>query len=161
MKIIFIIFVTLAVLSSETALAGIEGTHHDMTYFTGRTEKGVCSFCHIPHGSLSEEGLFSRAGVATEELGKIGGFCYSCHDGTVVPTAIIEAPDGTIGLEALMRSHGSNIRNITDLTGGMETPQSVVASGLLGPDVTNINFPDRFDCVACHDVHSNKALDKG
>jgi predicted CXXCH cytochrome family protein len=136
------------------ARAGVEGTHHDMRLYGVLGDQGVCSYCHVPHGAQGEVGLFARAGTG-EGLGPIGSFCYSCHDGTVIPTALVEAPDGTVGIEALTRSHGFEIGRLATLTGGLETAASVYASGLVRiPDPANP--PQRLDCNACHDPHAEQ-----
>lgn len=136
-------------------LAGVEGTHHDMRLYGVLGDQGVCSYCHVPHRAQGEVGLFARAG-AGEGLGPIGSFCYSCHDGTVVPTAIVEAPDGTLGLEALLRSHGYEIARLEVKTGGLETAAHVQASGLVKPDPATGALPARMECTACHDPHADQ-----
>ncbi len=84
----------------------------------------------------------------------MGSFCYTCHDGTVVPTALIEAPDGTVGLEALVRSHGLDIGRITVVTAGLERPADVYGSGLVKRVADSGDLPDRMECTACHDPHN-------
>ncbi|MEW6490578.1 MAG: cytochrome c3 family protein [Thermodesulfobacteriota bacterium] len=134
--------------------AAVEGTHHDMRLYGLFGDQGVCAYCHVPHGAQAEVGLFARAGTG-EGLGPIGSFCYSCHDGTVVPTALVEAPDGSMGLEALTRSHGFEIARLGVLTGGLETAASVYASGLVRV-ADPANPPQRLDCNSCHDPHADQ-----
>ncbi|MHB8765127.1 MAG: cytochrome c3 family protein [Deferrisomatales bacterium] len=136
------------------AWAGVENTHHDMRIYNLFGEKGVCEYCHVPHRAQSGENLLGRAGAA-DALGPIGSFCYSCHDGTVIPTALVAAPDGSVGLDALLGSHGYEISRISLVTSGLETPGSVLASGLVKiPDPARP--PTQLDCNACHDPHSDQ-----
>ncbi|MDF1554084.1 MAG: cytochrome c3 family protein [Deferrisomatales bacterium] len=143
-----------AVLSGGTVWAGVEGTHHDLRIYGLPDEASVCSYCHVPHRAQGDVGLFARSGSA-EELGPVGSFCYSCHDGTVVPTALIEAPDGSVGLAALLGSHGYRVAAIEGLSGGMETGAGVLGSGLVDPSVGGA-APVVMDCNACHDPHSDQ-----
>lgn len=146
----------LALLFPWFAFAGVENSHHDMNKITGQLERGICSYCHLPHGARSERGLFAREGDTDQVLGAIGSFCYSCHDGTVVPTAIIQAPDGSMGLDALTKSHGYLIPNIANVTGGLETPVNVYASGLVDERDLTTNLPiEKLTCLSCHNVHSD------
>ncbi len=144
-----------AVLGVPVARAGVEGTHHDMRLYNLQAEQSVCSYCHVPHRAASDD-LLVRAGAHASELGRVGAFCYTCHDGTVVPTALVEAPDGTVGLDALTRSHGLVVANIGLKTGGLETPAHVQASGLVKLDPTTGALPARMECTACHDPHTNE-----
>lgn len=145
---------TLVTLFSAPVLAGVEGTHHDMTLITGRSEKGVCSFCHLPHNAVSANGLFSRKGAHSGELGEVGAFCYSCHDGTVSPTAMIEAPNGVIGIETLTDSHGFDFSNMYEKSAGIEDKDNIRASDLINPEEVDTTL-DQIECTTCHDVHNN------
>ncbi len=138
------------------AVAGVEGTHHDMRIYGLPPEKSVCSYCHVPHGAATADRLFVQEGNRVSELGRVGAFCYSCHDGTVVPTALVEAPDGTLGIEALTRSHGLDIGRLSEVTGGLEGPVNVQMSGLVDPDPMTGGLPRRMECTACHDPHSDR-----
>jgi predicted CXXCH cytochrome family protein len=135
------------------ALAGVENTHHDMRLYSLEGEKSVCAYCHVPHGATTDK-LLARKGAFEGELGRVGDFCYTCHDGTVVPTALIEAPDGTVGLDALTRSHGLKIGNLPVRTSGLESPDAVKLSGLVPLDSNTGSLPDRMECSGCHDVHN-------
>ncbi len=138
----------------SAAWGGVENTHHDMRIYNLFEDKGVCEYCHVPHRAQGGENLFARAG-ASDALGPVGSFCYSCHDGTVIPTALVRAPDGSVGLDALMRSHGTDIGRMAAATGGLETAASVWASGLVKiPDPAAP--PTRLDCTSCHDPHSDE-----
>ncbi len=145
-----------ALLLGRVAGAGVEGTHHDMRIYGLPPEKSVCSYCHVPHGAAADRSLLARQGEYVSELGVVGAFCYSCHDGTVVPTALVEAPDGTLGLEALTRSHGLRIDRLAEVTGGLEGRAHVEASGLVEPDPVTGALPERMECTACHDPHSDR-----
>ncbi len=136
--------------------AGVEGTHHDMRIYNLAEEKSVCAYCHVPHRAATEESLLARKGAHVSELGRVGSFCYTCHDGTVVPTALVEAPDGTLGIEALTRSHGLDIDALAEVTGGLEGRANVEASGLVPPDPSTGDLPSRMECTACHDPHSDR-----
>lgn len=142
-------------LFSTIAVAGVENTHHDMRLYGLSGAESVCSYCHIPHKAESEKGLFSRKGEHAFELGEVGAFCYTCHDGTVIPTAIVEAPDGTLGWEALARSHGYAVKAIENKTNGLESIAAVQASGLLEVDSDSGQYPSRLECTTCHDPHNN------
>jgi len=137
------------------ARAGVEGTHHDMRIYDLEEGRSVCSYCHVAHRAATEESLLRREGAHVSELGRVGSFCYTCHDGTVIPTALVEAPDGTLGIEALTRSHGLVIANIQRVTGGLETTANVEASGLVEVDPDTGALPERMECTACHDPHSS------
>ncbi len=137
------------------AWAGVEGTHHDMRIYNLAEEKSVCAYCHVPHRAANAEKLFAREGAGVEGLGPIGNFCYSCHDGTVIPTALTEAPDGSVGTEALLGSHGYEIAQIEEVSEGLESAQAVYASGLVPVD-DPANPPQRLDCTACHDPHTDQ-----
>lgn len=148
--------VGLAALGAVGAPAGVEGTHHDMRIYNLAEEKSVCAYCHVPHRASSEESLLAREGMYVSELGRVGAFCYTCHDGTVVPTALVEAPDGTLGIEALTRSHGLDIDDLEKATGGLEGRAHVETSGLVPPNPQTGAFPSRMECTACHDPHSDQ-----
>ncbi len=135
--------------------AGVEGTHHDMRLYSLQGEQSVCAYCHVPHRAATDENLLAREGAYQSELGRVGAFCYTCHDGTVVPTALVEAPDGTLGIEALTRSHGLTLSALADRTDGLETLANVQASGLVAP-AEDGSLPDRMECTACHDPHNNE-----
>ncbi|MBI5014216.1 MAG: hypothetical protein HZB55_01840 [Deltaproteobacteria bacterium] len=134
-------------------LAGVENTHHDMRLYSLEQETSVCGYCHVPHGAAGE-GLLKEKGTTATEIGAVGSFCYTCHDGTVVPTALIEAPDGTLGIDALTKSHGLLIRNIEPKTFGLEKLDQVRASGLIPLDPATGSLPERMECTACHDPHN-------
>lgn len=140
----------------EAAVAAIENTHHDMGYMTGSHEKGVCSFCHLPHNAYSEKGLYARSGDGADLIGNQGAFCYSCHDGTVIPGAIIEAPDGSVGLDVLLRSHGYNLKRMSEATGGLEGSSNLQNSGLVSSYAEVETADWKMNCLTCHDVHSNR-----
>lgn len=141
-------------LIGAVAWAGVAGTHHDMRLFAAEEEQSVCAYCHVPHRAESEQGLFARGGTILQ-LGPVGNFCYTCHDGTVVPTALIEALDGSVGLDALAGSHGRVIERIEVVSAGLETQTSVFASGLV-PIADAAAPPLLLDCNACHDPHSDQ-----
>lgn len=138
----------------SVALSGVEGTHHDMRHMTGDQEKSVCAFCHLPHNAKSDKGLFARESSAGAELGRVGAFCYSCHDGTVTPYALIEAPNGDVGLKVLTESHGYITSEIGVKSAHLESVANVAASGLIQNDPTTGLPPSSFDCLACHDIHN-------
>jgi predicted CXXCH cytochrome family protein len=140
------------------AHAGVDDTHHDMSWLTGRQgadDPNSCSYCHVPRQVSKKAGIFERVGVYGGELDSLGAFCYNCHDGTVFPTALVEAPGGFIGVNALTNSHGYDLTRMPLATGNLEGMPNIALSGLVEPDPLTGKYPDRFSCNACHDVHSN------
>jgi predicted CXXCH cytochrome family protein len=135
--------------------AGVEGTHHDMRLYNLLEEQSVCAYCHVPHRAASDESLLAREGTRQQELGRVGAFCYSCHDGTVVPTALVEAPDGTLGIDALVNSHGRVLGRLKEVSAGLEDEQSVRVSGLVEADPDTGQLPQVMECTACHDPHNS------
>jgi predicted CXXCH cytochrome family protein len=141
-------------LISQSALAGIENTHHDMGIYSEGSEEELCLYCHVPYGERSDEGLFSRVTPNIKDLGAVAAFCYySCHDGTVVPTALVEGPDGTLGLEVLVNSHGFEVDRLESVSSGMEDASNIYSSGVFDGRIGDTGM---LDCISCHNPHSNE-----
>lgn len=153
LKLSSLLFVNIFITSFS--FAGVENTHHDIAHVTGNQDKSICAFCHIPHSARSDRGLFSMEGKSGDKLGRIGAFCYACHDGTVTPNALVVAPDGTLGLEALTMSHGYNNSALKSVSGGLEGNDNIQRSGLLTADKLTGEIPGQIECTTCHDVHNN------
>lgn len=126
-----------------------------MRIFNVGSEKSVCAYCHVPHRAASELNLFAQTGTHEDKLGLVGAFCYSCHDGTVVPTAIVEAPDGTLGVDALAKSHGLKTGRLSRVTEGLEGEKNLIASGLVPIVKETGTLPARMECTVCHSIHNN------
>ena len=145
----------LAVFAAQ-ALAEVENTHHDMRRYDVGSEKSVCAYCHVPHSAASDRKLFAQTTAFEDKLGLVGAFCYSCHDGTVVPTALIQNADGLIGLEVLTKSHGLTLSALSQRTGGLEGEKNLIGSGLVSINPATGALPSRMECTACHSPHNNK-----
>lgn len=132
------------------ARASIANSHHDIALFG--TEEG--SGCAVCHESIDPEALKDLTGLlgitAGTALGPIGNFCFSCHDGTITPGSMIEAPDGSTGLAALLGGHGFLLGRMEAGSGGLETQANLAQSGLFA----QMPSDGRMECIACHDPHA-------
>ncbi|PLX43323.1 MAG: hypothetical protein C0609_08505 [Deltaproteobacteria bacterium] len=144
--------------AAQLSFAGVEGTHHDMGLFNmiPAEEVDVCSYCHFAGHKIRKDDGFSGGVVEETYIGDIGAFCYACHDGTVVPTALVESPTGELGLTVLENSHGKNVAMLRDVTDGLEGKENVAISGLLEKDPLTDEIEPFIECVDCHDPHSNQ-----
>lgn len=146
---------SLALVAASPCVAGVENTHHDMRLVTGQDEKPLCGYCHLPHNALSEKGLFARDSGTESLLGRIGSFCYSCHDGTVSPKALIEAPNGDVGIKVLLNSHGFVPGRMAAKSAWLEDEKNLNASGLIDKKKDkSVAEEEEMSCLTCHDVHN-------
>ena len=134
----------LTALISVSAMAGIQGSKHDMTpnegamgIATGTAE--ICVFCHTPHGGTTAGGgpLWNRVALNTqtpyqsatldgtiEMAGSPSLACLSCHDGSQAMNTVINAPS--------TKADGYNYVSTGDLMGTTSVfiPSTVAALGL-------------------------------
>jgi predicted CXXCH cytochrome family protein len=73
----------------------------------------------------------------------------------VVPTALVEAPGGFVGVNALTNSHGYDLTALPQVTNNLEGMPNIALSGLVEQDQATGKYPERISCNACHNVHSN------
>jgi len=150
--------ISIIFIAAEISFAGVEDTHHDMGVFNliATEEVDVCSYCHFPGHKIRADEDFSSGIVEENYIGDMGAFCYACHDGTVVPTALIESPTGELGLAVLENSHGRSIAKMREVTDGLEGKENVSLSGLVEKDPLTDEIKPFIECTDCHDPHSNK-----
>lgn len=115
-----IVFLTVGVMGSQPALAGIASTKHNLgstnsvgggaNKFDGTGE--ICVFCHTPHGADASAAVplwnrtlaapssyttYNSLGTssldgATSPVGSVSIACLSCHDGVTAMSTVINAP---------------------------------------------------------------------
>ena len=153
------VLVTLGVLGSTQALAGIANTKHNLGTSTGpgvnKLTAGtaeICVFCHTPHGADTSAAvpLWNRkiAGTtyttynslgtssldgATAPVGSVSVACLSCHDGVTAMSTMINAP-GSGGYNA----SGAALSGAT--WSGANQTSGVLAAGIItniGQDLRN------------------------
>jgi predicted CXXCH cytochrome family protein len=156
--LLFVLAVVLAAGGSTVALAGVEGTHHDMGAYLGAASGDACYACHG----------YKETSAGNANLGVVGSMCYTrCHLGT-------GGVSGSIPLANSYPEIGSwdNVNNRLDIgtyTGSTLAKyteghkMSIAAMPL--PDTAamvqaNTTWPytqgtGLMECTSCHDVHSN------
>ena len=101
----------LATAMSGAALAGIQGSKHDLGAGVPEANGEVCVFCHTPHGAdtgasaplwnktlpTSTYQRYSSFGTATLDgaeapVGSVSLACLSCHDGSQAMDVVINKP---------------------------------------------------------------------
>jgi len=158
-----------------TANAGIRNTIHDYQSndpspgFDATAQRGMCSYCHIPHSSAGDR-LWPTAGQSQERIvGVVGMLCASCH-----MTAYMNLNSPTTDTRALNR--GNDIYNtgkvnhvlLDDGIYGNNTNQQLIGGGT--PDTqfgqltvwpycgtTGTGLPAgyaKIECSSCHNPHN-------
>lgn len=156
----------------STAIALIDGSPHDLTAVAGGN---TCSFCHTPHGALTQTPLWSRqlstavykiyqSSSLEANIGQPTGsskLCLSCHDGTVALTESIRSSSSS---GTYIAPGAANLG--TDLSD--DHPISFVYSAALSAEDVQIRPPsalpeqlqlDRsseLQCTTCHEPHDNR-----
>jgi predicted CXXCH cytochrome family protein len=155
----FVLAVVMATGGSTIALAGVEGTHHDMGTYMG-AGKDACYSCHG----------FKETSAANPNLGPVGSMCYNrCHLGGggisgSIPLADLYPEigtwDNTANLLRIAGPYGGS--TLTKYTEG----HKLVITSIPSPDTAamvraNTTWPytgaafTSMECTSCHDVHSN------
>ncbi len=137
-----------------TALADIDGGHHDMSTFLSSGSRYTCYACH---------GIKETA-YASNGLGTVGNLCYNrCHSGTGLPSN----PGGFVtpnqpekgdlngasvaysatSIQVLGSAHGMTI-------GLLPSPDQTSSINATGWPHTTANDTN-MECTGCHAVHSN------
>ncbi len=145
-------------MTAKSGLSTIEDTHHDMAWILGienSEQNNICKFCHVPRQATKKPDIFRGNTTTAYGLDTLSSFCYNCHDGTVFPNALIEAPDGSVGVSVLKNSHGFLTKKIASATNNLETVQNLMLSGLVPLKDDGAEVVEKFTCDACHNVHSN------
>jgi predicted CXXCH cytochrome family protein len=140
-------------LFAADALASMDLTHHDFRLWTLEKDRSLCSYCHLPQRTFASQMARPLDGAYLEKAGGVGGFCYACHDGTVVPGALVAGPDGSTGSRLLMESHGRRVDRLSLATQGLEDKTNVELSGLVEVEPETQEVPPTIECTTCHDVH--------
>ena len=111
MKFVWMICIIVALVISGAAIAGIQGSKHDLGVGVPEANGEVCVFCHTPHGANTGAGAplwnkalptstyqrYSSLGTATLDgtevaVGSVSLACLSCHDGTQAMDVVINKP---------------------------------------------------------------------
>jgi predicted CXXCH cytochrome family protein len=161
---------TLIAGASGVALAGIDGSSHDLGDDSlGTTE--ICVFCHVPHNPkagadgplwnhlLTTQKFTLYDGTTNQDSSGISRLCLSCHDGVTNIDAFGSSAGSTdidtkfsgttanIGLD-LQDDHPVMV-TMPDGTGGFNARSSVdgTQAKLFGSST------DTVECASCHDPH--------
>jgi len=187
-KIIVLTASILFVLALATsALAGIRNTVHDFQSgvaggntigFGGTTaQRGMCSYCHIPHSSKGDRLWPSPGGVAgvggltvaagTARTGIVGVLCASCHD-TATNTGNTHSPMySRNGQDRSLDIYATWMINHVLIDDGVyanNTNQNYVGTSAqftqantwpyCGTQGVGGGTPQQIECSSCHNPHS-------
>ena len=172
-------------LASGTLLAQVSATKHNMVgtnydSSSNSEEQQVCVYCHTPHkaegvggpiwnrqngtdaGSFTTYGTTQAGTLAKTTVGAQSLSCLSCHDGTISPDSIYNAPGS-----GAWANDGASITNTsfayigTDLSD--DHPVSIVYTAGVAGLKALVNgeaggmplFGGDVECATCHDVHDD------
>jgi len=162
----------------------VVGSKHDLSVngpgpIKANTEKGVCIFCHTPHGASTDGPLWNRfasnasytpysSTTAKAHPGQPTGaskLCLSCHDGTVA-LGMVRSRTQELTFSSGIRKLPAGRSNLgTDLSD--DHPVSFIYDKKLADsngqlrdpaELTGVVHLDRnneLQCTACHDPHNN------
>ena len=169
-------------LVSGVAMADIGGSKHDFagnsaytTYrATGTGADEICAYCHTPHNATTTTAPLWNKAVATNSFTPYGTtvagtaisnsnplgvtrMCLGCHDGTIAPGAVFNAPnrgwtDNDTKLTSASNAFfGTSLADDHPVSFDYSTATGVTtdpgtAYPLFGADGT-------MECATCHDVH--------
>ncbi|NIO08211.1 MAG: hypothetical protein GTO40_09490, partial [Deltaproteobacteria bacterium] len=149
-KTLLTVILALAVVlftAPQVLAVGVSASRHDMTAdgmdlaasFTGIEDRGVCSFCHVPHGGGTER-LWAGTMGSLPGVGTVANLCYSCHN----DPAIVGA-----GTSTKMFTPSTNTVHGYD-----ETFMPGEGNNLAGSGFPYIGDADTIiECTTCHNVH--------
>ncbi len=159
--------------ASHKVIASIEGTAHDLSA-SGFGKGNTCSFCHTPHGVLSDTPLWNhqmskavyqiyQSSSLQAEVGQPTGaskLCLSCHDGTVALGSKVRGKTGNSFISPGTVNLGTDLSD--------DHPISFVYSENLAAEDRQLrspgNLPEQLrldetgelQCTTCHDPHDNQ-----
>ncbi|MDF1535682.1 MAG: cytochrome c3 family protein [bacterium] len=150
MRKILVILAAAALLAIPMAAsAGVALTSHDMSLaYSGIVKAGVCSPCHLPHGTQGDR-LFPDPGAAAGG-GIVGNLCAACHfsggayAGVTIPAQSDDYVYGTY-------SHG-DVAQMTYDQYPDNTANGFLTSSAL-PYVSDA--APSMECTSCHNVHND------
>ncbi|MES9991774.1 MAG: cytochrome c3 family protein [Candidatus Thiodiazotropha sp.] len=181
----FILFSILnTLLTVSTAIAGVATTKHNLA-ISGKgdiravSERGICIFCHIPHGSSPGVSRWNRdtrggyyipytSSTAVSFAGQPNGssvLCLSCHDGTIALGDLLDRDVeinmlGGITTMPLGPSHlGTDLSDDHPISIEYSTHTALQQGDLVDPNTLTGNVKldrlGRMQCTACHDPHND------
>jgi len=177
---------------AATATAGVRNTIHDfqsaVTYedpdvpgnflstprpgFADTAQRGMCSYCHIPHSSKGDR-LWPTAGEdSAAKVGIIGVLCASCH-GNALNCDNAVAPGGAGGVDRKTDIYNEDMLNHVLIDDGVyanNTNQNFIAGATQFGQVNTWPYcksqgvgttdaptdKQRIECSSCHNPHSEE-----
>lgn len=182
MKKFFVLAAALVLFAAPALAANITGTPHDLSGVGAGTDQ-ICVFCHTPHGANTTvttaplwnrtdftAGAWAQYSTATYNGGtqnwNLGSMplCFSCHDGVVADTEMVNVPgSATITSYSLVNANSiisgdtaemSNDHPVGfDYAAAQAIDAELVDSADAGVDALIPN--GIVECASCHDVHDN------
>jgi predicted CXXCH cytochrome family protein len=152
LKVLFLLFVAgvAGVIAPVGGLAAVSVTSHDMSVnYPSLDEAGICSPCHLPHGTPGER-LFPDPGPGGLSAGVVGQLCAVCHHsgggysgalgGSAVSDSYVYHPN----------SHGHQGQMTVAEHPDADTTYLTASSLPYVSDAT-----PTMECTSCHNVHDD------
>ncbi|WP_025321054.1 cytochrome c3 family protein [Deferrisoma camini] len=135
------------------AWAGVTGSKHDMDALglspAGVTGRGVCSYCHVPHGAKGDR---LWAGAPSSGYGVVANLCGTCH---LDSTLMQGRNSGTkmfnqVGLD-------DNLADTTHMytESSLDTGRFADGNNLSGSGMDYAGDGGDIECTSCHNPHNN------
>ncbi|MET0071140.1 MAG: cytochrome c3 family protein [Candidatus Thiodiazotropha sp.] len=179
---LIIFLASIALLSN--AIAGIATTKHNLAVSgTGTiravSERGICIFCHIPHGSSPGVSRWNRdtrggyyipytSSTAVSLAGQPNGssvLCLSCHDGTIALGDVLDRDTQITMLGGVTTMPigpsllGTDLSDDHPISIEYSSHIAVQRGDLVDPRMLTGNVKldrmGRMQCTSCHDPHDN------
>jgi len=170
-------------LVAGNAFAAITGSKHDFntgsTAFkaSGTGADEMCAYCHTPHNGTNTDAAplwnktlstntFTAYGttvagttIANSNPSGVTRVCLGCHDGTIAPGTVVNAPNRgwTNDTDKLTSSSlaffGNDMGDDHPVGFDYSTAKNVTAEGSLSSVFTLFGADKTMECATCHDVH--------
>jgi predicted CXXCH cytochrome family protein len=103
-----------------------------------KVKKDSCSYCHFTFTDPGNK-VWENPPESLKGFGRVGPFCYSCHDGITIVDYNVDASRTAFS----PKSHGMDIQNLS-----------------FGDSLQNVKLKyiekETMECTTCHDPHRNE-----